>query len=418
MKNTTTSNRLMDVPASPIRKLVPYALQAKQEGVKVYHLNIGDPDIETPSVMLEVLRSWDQNPIRYAQSQGEIEFIDALKLYYHRLGHKFLENKNIQVTSGGSEAISMAMFAVANPGDEILVFEPFYANYLTYAAVNGITLVAIPTTIENGFHLSSEFEIEQHITDKTKAILYCNPNNPTGTVYTKEEVDMLVRIAKKHNLYLLSDEVYREYIYDGLSFQSILSYMEEYPERSILLDSVSKRYSLCGLRLGAFVSLNSDIMDGVLRIAQGRLSAGLIDQAVAAKLTDVPESYMSDVHKEYKNRRDVLLSGLRKIPGIVAPNPEGAFYAIVGLPVDSAEHFCQWLLTDFRDSNETVMLAPAAGFYATQGMGKNEVRIAYVLNASALKRCITILQKALQKYKHKHNYYDKKEINQQETYPL
>ena len=398
MKNTTTSIRLMDVPASPIRKLVPYALQAKKEGVHVYHLNIGDPDIETPSIMLDVLRVWSQNPIRYAQSQGETEFIEALKLYYHRLGYKFLDNKNIQVTSGGSEAISMAMFAVANPGEEIVLFEPFYANYLTYAAVNGITLVAIPTTIENGFHLPGEHEIERYITDKTKAILYCNPNNPTGTVYTKEEVDMLVRIAKKHNLYLLSDEVYREYIYDGLSFQSILSYMEEYPERTILLDSVSKRYSLCGLRLGAFVSLNSDIMEGVLRIAQGRLSAGLIDQAVAAKLTDVPASYLSDVHKEYKNRRDVLLSGLKKIPGLVVPEPEGAFYAIIGLPVASAEHFCQWLLTDFRDNNETIMMAPASGFYKTEGKGKNEVRIAYVLNAGVLKRCITILEKALQIY--------------------
>lgn len=395
----THSIRLGQVPPSPIRKVVPFAQQAKKSGVKVYHLNIGDPDIKTPEVMLRVLRSWRRNPIGYALSQGEGEFIDALNTYYHRLGFRFLHADNIQVTVGGSEAISWAMFAICNPGEEIIVFEPFYTNYNSYAVVNGVRLVPILTTAKNGFHLPHRKEIEKKITRKTKAILICNPNNPTGTVYTKEEVEMLVAIAKKHRLFLLSDEVYREYAYDGRTSVSLLAYMKKIPRQAIVLDSMSKRYSLCGIRLGALVSLNEDIMAGVLRIGQGRLSAGLVDQAVAAKLTEVPASYLRGVREEYKKRRDVLYEGLRRIPGVVIPKPEGAFYTIVGLPVADAEDFCRWLLTDFRDYKETVMLAPAAGFYASKGRGKNEVRIAYVLNTNDLKRCIDILTKALVQYR-------------------
>ncbi|MCX6793902.1 MAG: pyridoxal phosphate-dependent aminotransferase [Candidatus Gottesmanbacteria bacterium] len=398
------SARLDSVPASPIRKLVPFAVAAKKQGVKVYHLNIGDPDIPTPGVMIDVLHQWKMNPIRYGQSQGELVFLEALRTYYHGIGFPFIETAHIQATSGGSEAISMAMFAVTNSGDEILTFEPLYTNYNSYAAINGVKLIAIPTSIETGFHLPSQAEIEKRITKKTRAILFCNPNNPTGTVYTKEEIEMLVAVAKKYGLYLLSDEVYREYTYDGRKHVSLFSYMKSIPNQAIVLDSMSKRYSLCGIRLGAVVSLNVDIMAGVLRIAQGRLSAGLVDQYIAAQLTAVPKEYLRDTHWEYEKRRDILYEGLKKIPGVTIPKPEGAFYSIVGLPVVDSEHFCKWLLTDFRDPSassgqaETVMLAPAAGFYVTRGKGKNEVRIAYVLNTENLKRCIDLLRIALKVY--------------------
>lgn len=398
MRQATVSGRLHGVPASPIRKLVPFAVAAKKNGVHVYHLNIGDPDIPTPDVMIDVLHWWGTNPIRYGQSQGEPVFLKALRSYYHGIGFPFIETAHIQATSGGSEAISMAMFAAAGPGDEILTFEPLYTNYNSYAAINGVKLVAVPTTIETGFHLPSRNEIEKKITKKTKAILYCNPNNPTGTVYTKEEVDMLVALAKTHGLYVLSDEVYREYVYDGEKHVSLLSYMTSLPNQVIVLDSMSKRYSLCGVRLGALLSMNKDIMAGVLRIAQGRLSAGFVDQYIAAQLSAVPKKYLFDVHREYEKRRNILYEGLKEIPGVTVAKPEGAFYVIVGLPVGDSEHFCQWLLTDFRNHNETVMLAPAAGFYATRNKGKNEVRIAYVLNTKDLKRCIELLTIALKMY--------------------
>jgi aspartate aminotransferase len=395
---TTVSDRLNQVPASPIRKLVPFATKAKEDGVKVYHFNIGDPDVHTPDVMINVLHTWDRNPVGYANSHGEAPMLEALKTYYHGLGHSFLDTKHIQVTMGGSEAISWAIFATCEPGDEIIVFEPFYANYNTYARVNGVTLVPILTTASTGFHLPKSDDIESKITKKTKAILICTPNNPTGTVYTKEEMEVLVSIAKKHGLFLLSDEVYREYAYDGRSQTSLLSYMEEIPKQAIMLDSLSKRYSACGIRIGALVSLNNDIMSGVLRIGQGRLSAGLVDQAMAAQLVNVPQTYLDDIHNEFEKRRNVLYEGVKSIPGVVIPKPEGAFYTIVGLPVDDAEHFCQWLLTDFRDNNETLMLAPAAGFYATDGLGKNEVRIAYVLNTTAINRSVELLKRALIAY--------------------
>ncbi len=394
------SQRFLSVPSSPIRKLVPYAVAAKKSGVHVYHLNIGDPDIKTPETMMNVLTTWNDNPIRYSQSQGEPEFISAVALYYQKLGYNFIEESDIQITSGGSEAISMAMFAVANPGDEILSFEPLYTNYNSYAAINGITIKAVPTSIADGFHIPDIQTIESYITRKTKAILYCNPNNPTGTVYSQKEVEMLVDIAKKHNVFIMSDEVYREYAYDGKKQISLFSYMESISDRAIVLDSMSKRYSLCGARLGMLVSKNREVMEGVLRIAQGRLSAGFIDQKIASKLTEVPQTYIDDVQKEYTKRRDILYEGLKKIPGVIIPKPEGAFYTIVGLPVENAEKFATWLLTDFRLNNETVMLAPAEGFYASPGKGKNEVRLAYVLNTNSLKRCIDILAKALKAYPH------------------
>ena len=401
MIKSTVSSRLLQVPASPIRKLVPLAQAAKKKGVKVYHLNIGDPDIKTPAVMLNALKNWNINPIGYSQSQGEPVFLESLKTYYHKIRYPFIDIPNIQVTSGGSEGISMALFATCAPGDEVIVFEPFYANYNTYAVVNGVKLVPIRTSISDGFHLPPRSVIEKKITKKTRAILFCNPNNPTGTVYTKDEIEILVALAKKHGLFLLSDEVYREYAYDGRKQVSLLSYMRQLPKQAIVLDSMSKRYNLCGVRLGAIVSLNADIMAGVLRMGQGRLSSGIVDQMIASKLTDVSSAWMAGTHDEWEKRRDVLYDGLKKIPGVVIPKPEGAFYTIVGLPVADSEDFCKWLLTDFRDRNETVMVAPAGGFYATKGLGKNEVRIAYVINRKDLKRCTELLKKALDVYNRK-----------------
>lgn len=394
------SQRLKQVPVSPVRKLIPYALEAKKQGVKIYHLNIGDPDIKTPEVMLEVLRHWSRNPISYEHSQGNLELLEALKTYYHNLGFTYLKKKHLQVTLGGSEAISMAMFSVTNPGEEILVFEPFYANYKSYATYSEIRLVPIPTNIRDGFHLPPVSQIEKKISKKTRAILICNPNNPTGTVYTRQELEGLVKLVKKHQLFLFSDEVYREFVYDGKKHVSLFSFMEQLPEQAIVLDSLSKRYSLCGARIGVLASLNEEIMAGVLRLAQGRLSAGLVDQMLAAKLSQVPVKYLAGVKREYAKRRDLLYAGLQKIPGVSLHKPEGAFYTVVSLPVKDAEDFCIWLLTSFRDKGETVMLAPAAGFYATPGLGKHEVRMAYVLNTRDLTRCLELLKKALIQYQH------------------
>lgn len=389
--------RLLDVPASAIRKLVPLAEAAKKKGVTVYHLNIGSPDIETPKVMLDVLRSWDRKTIGYDESQGNPSLLRSLAWYYRKIGADFIKESNIQVTLGGSEGIFMSMFGCLNPGDEILLFEPFFTTYNSYAVVAGVKTVPVLTTSGNGFHLPKRVDIEKKITAKTRAILYTSPNNPTGTVYRTEEIEMLVDIAQKHKLFLIADEVYREFCYEG-KHTSILSYMLKIPDQVILLDSLSKRYSLCGARLGMFVSLNKELMSGALRIAQQRLSAGFIDQTMAATLTRVPQEYLTDVNKEYKARRDVIYNGLKDLPGVTIPKPEGAFYTIVGLPIADSEHFCQWLLTDFRDANETVMLAPAPGFYATNGMGKSEVRIAYVINQAALARCVALITKALKVY--------------------
>ena len=401
MKNILVSDRLVAVPASPIRKLVPFATEAKKKGVKVYHLNIGAPNIKTPEVMIDVLKNWTDNPIAYGQSQGQPKFLESLVSYYNKLGYSFVKTNHIQVTTGGSEAISMTLFAVCAPGEEVIAFEPYYANYNSYSTINGVKIVPVLTKGETGFHLPKRSEIEKKISKKTKAILICNPSNPTGTVYTKDEMEMLVSICVKNNLFLISDEVYREFVYDGKKYFSILGYMKKYPDKMILLDSLSKRYSLCGARLGMIVSLNKEITDGTLRMAQGRLSSGYIDQAMAEKLIEVKGSYFKEVHKEYQTRRDLLYKGLKSIPGVYLEKPEGAFYTIVKLPVKSGEDFCQWLLTDFRYKNETVMVAPAAGFYGTKGMGKNEVRIAYVLNCKDLEKAIEILRLALVEYNRK-----------------
>lgn len=392
------STRLQNLPVSATRKLLPYAQEAKKNGIKIYHLNVGDPDIPTPEVMLDVLKNWKYNPIRYTPSQGELKLIEALLSYYHTLGYEYVKKENLIVTLGGSEAVAMSLFATTDPGDEVLVFEPFYSGYLPPSFIHTIKLVPVPTKINNGFHLPSKKIIESHITSKTRAILFCNPANPTGTVYTKEELTLLVTIAKEHNLFLISDEVYREFVFVDRKIVSLLDFMEEIPERAIVVDSLSKRYSLCGARLGTFISRNPTIMTGVIKMSQARLSGGFIDQTMAEKLTEVPLSYTKKIQEEYRQRRDFLFTELSKINGVVIAKPEGAFYCMVQLPVKNAEEFCIWLLSKYRNKNETIMFAPGAGFYLTPGKGINEIRIAYILNIPQLRRCIELLKDALDTY--------------------
>jgi aspartate aminotransferase len=385
-------------PASPIRKLVPFAMDAKKKGVKIYHLNIGDPDIKTPQVMIDFLKKWDKNPICYPNSRGEKVLLDALGRYYKSIGINDLRDENLQVTCGGSEGLFWTFLSTCDPGDEVIVFEPFYANYNGFATIAKINLVPVITKIEDNFHLPDICEIEKKISKKTKAILICNPSNPTGTVYSKEELEKLVNLAKKHNIFLISDEVYREFAYDGKKAYSLLDFRHVYSDGIVVVDSLSKRYSLCGARLGIIISYNLEIMDSFLRYAQARLSVGLIDQHMAAELTKVGKDYFKSVNDEYRERRDVLYGELSKIKGVVCRKPEGAFYMIVKLPVKDAEDFAKWLLTDFNDNGETIMVAPAKGFYKTPGLGIDEVRLAYVINQSDLIRSCEILKKALQKY--------------------
>ncbi|MBP9690617.1 pyridoxal phosphate-dependent aminotransferase [Candidatus Woesebacteria bacterium] len=395
---TQLSTRLHNLPISSIRKLIPLADAAKKTGVCIYHLNMGQPDVKSPDIMIDALKKWNQNPISYAPSGGTSDYLDALNWYYNSLGFEFIENSMILGTIAGSEAINMAFFAACNPGDEILVFEPFYSSYQTSARLWGVTLVAVETTIEDGFHLPEKEVIEYAITSKTKAILYSSPGNPTGTVYTKEEIRMLVDIAKQHNLFLVADEVYREYTFVDAPHTSILSYMQEIPSQAVLIDSLSKRYNLCGARLGMLVTMNQDLLKGSLKFAMSRLSGGLIDQYIGAQLTHVPKEYITGIQEEYRRRRDVMYAGLKEIEGVTVTLPEGAFYIMAELPVDNAEDFCIFLLEKFRDKNETVMLAPGYGFYTDPAKGKKQVRIAYVLEIPQLMRSIEILKKALKVY--------------------
>ncbi len=392
------STRAAKFPASATRRLIPYALEAKAKGRKVYHLNIGDPDIKTPEVMINVLKNWDMNPIRYGRSQGEEKFVQALKWYYKELGYDFLNDENIIGTIGGSEAILMSFFALTDPGDEIIVFEPYFTNYTGCADFAGSKLVAVPTVIGNGFHLPKKEVIESFITPRTKAMFYTNPNNPTGTVYTKEEVEMLVEIAGERGLFLISDEVYREFLFVDRPFISIMDYMKKMPEQMILVDSLSKRYSLCGARLGNIVSMNQDFLKSVGNVALSRLSGGVVDQMVGAELVNVDKEHFIKLNGEYRSRRDVVYGGLKDVPGVSLAEPEGAFYCMVKLPVKSAEEFAIWLLTDFELNNETVMFAPGSGFYKTEGKGKDEIRIAYVLNTEDLAKAVEILKAGLKKF--------------------
>ncbi len=395
------SERAEKAQASPIRKLVPLADAAKEAGVTVYHLNIGQPDIPTPPAGLEAIRKWEGHVLAYGHSEGQRFYRETLARYYQGLGLDVNTN-DIFVTTAGSEAIIFAMAAVADPGDEIIVFEPFYTNYNGFSSMVSVNLVPITLSVDNGFHLPDRKAIESRITEKTRAILYCSPNNPTGTVYTGDEVAMLAGIAAEYDLFLMGDEVYREFIYDeGVAHASVLSFPEIH-DRAIMLDSVSKRFSMCGARMGNIVTKNRDIWNACLKFGQARLCPPQLEQVAAdAAYRIPPEEYIVPMISEYRNRRDTVYEALKRMPGVKTFLPEGAFYTIAALPVDDADRFAAWLLSDFwkaEGTKETVMLAPASGFYATEGAGKNEVRIAYVLECGKLARAMELLARALEVY--------------------
>jgi len=391
------SDRANEIQASPIRKLTPYADAAKKKGVKVYHLNIGQPDIATPEGMLDGYRHFDEKVLAYGPSQGLETYREALVKYYHKFGIRISTNE-ICVTTAGSEAIIFAMYVTCNPGDEIIVPEPFYTNYNGFATMTEVKLVPITTYAEDGFALPHMDKFEALITPKTKAILISNPGNPTGTVYSRADIETLAMLCRKHRLYLISDEVYREFVYEGEKATCILD-VEFFHEQAILVDSVSKRYSACGARIGCIITRNSEMMASILKFAQARLCPPTIGQLAAATCVDLPDSYMQGVLTEYDKRRNIAYEALQAIPGVVCVKPRGAFYIIVKLPLENAEDFIIWLLQDFRIDNETVMLAPAEGFYATPGLGKNELRLAYILKEDDLRKAMNIFVKGFEAYK-------------------
>lgn len=395
MRAISTRGKMM--PPSPIRKLKPYDDKAREAGKTVYHLNIGQPDIETPPEMLDVLKHIETKIIGYGPSQGIPEYQDALIKYYNKHGIK-LGRENIIVTTGGSEAIIMALTVCLNPDDEVLIPEPFYTNYNGFAMATGAKIVPVTTRLESDWEIPSVEEIEKYVTAKTKAIMICNPNNPTGKVYSRDELQKIVDLAIKKDLFILADEVYREFIFNGEKHASFLSFPEA-RERVIMMDSISKRFSSCGARIGAFISYNADIMKAALAYGQARLCPPTIDQLMAVKSVDLDDSYYSKVVGEYKKRRDVVLNALKDMEGVEYRVPNGAFYIVIKLPVENAEDFIIWLLTDFHVDNETVMLAPAEGFYSTPGLGRNEARIAFVLNQERTERAMNILKKGLEKYR-------------------
>lgn len=390
------SKKAQILPASPIRKLVPFADAAKKRGIKVYHLNIGQPDIDSPKVVIDAIKNIDLKYLAYANSAGIESYRKGLAKYYNNLGID-VDYTDILVTTSGSEAVNFAISVTCDEGDEVIVMEPFYTNYNSFAIQNGIKLVPISTTIENGFQLPPVEEFEKYITPKTKAILICNPGNPTGTLYSKESLIKLGDIVKRHNLYLLSDEVYREFCYTDTPHFSCMQ-IGGIDDNVILLDSVSKRYSMCGARIGAIVSKNKEIMKNLLKYAQARLCSPVVEQIAAEAALQTPKSYFDAVKAEYIHRRDVMIEMLNKIPGVYTPKPMGAFYTIVDLPVDDADKFAQWLLEEFQYENQTVMVAPAAGFYATPGKGTTQVRMAYVLKVEDIKAAIKCLEEALKVY--------------------
>ena len=390
------SNRGELLPESAIRKLVPYSEKAKALGIKVYHLNIGQPDIKTPPHAIERIRNFDFELIPYGHSFGNDSYRKKLAQYY---GDRNLEVDpcEILITIGGSEAISFAFMVCFNPGDEVIVPEPFYANYLSFAIATDVVIRPITSCIENGFKLPSIDEFEKLISPKTKAIFICNPNNPTGYVYTKEELEKLSKLIIKYDLYLIADEVYSEFVYDGKMHHSVLE-LEGISEHVIMIDSVSKRFSACGIRIGSLVSKNQLIIKSILKLAMARLCPPMLGQVVAEAAVDSPPEYMEEVYNEYLNRRNYFINALNEIPGVYSPMPMGAFYSIVRLPIDDSDKFCQWMLEEFEYQNTTVMMAPASGFYSTKGIGKNEVRVAYVLNIDDLKHAVECLKVALQVY--------------------
>lgn len=390
------SDRGTQMPSSPIRRLVPFAEEAKNKGVKVYHLNIGQPDIKTPKVAIEAMHRLDLDVVEYSHSAGIESYRKKLVKYYHNIGIH-IDISQLMVTTGGSEAISLAFLSCLDMGDEVIVPEPFYANYYGFASSTGVRVIPLTSDLDSDFALPAFSEIEKLITPRTKAIFICNPNNPTGYLYTREELEQLKELVIKHNLYLLSDEVYREFCYDQAEHVSVLE-LEGLEEHAVMIDSVSKRYSECGLRIGMLVTRNHRIIETALKFAQARLSPPSLGQIAAEASLETPNSYFREVNAEYNARRNFLVERLNRIPGVRTPMPKGAFYTVAKLPVDDTDKFCQWILSDFDHEGETVMMAPASGFYITPGKGKQEVRIAYVLNIPDLARAIDILEKALEVY--------------------
>jgi len=389
------SNRGQHMPASPIRKLVPYAEAAKKKGIKVYHLNIGQPDIETPPAILDAVRKADIKVLEYSHSAGNESYRRKLVQYYKKVGID-VTHEQILITTGGSEAIMFGFFCCLNPGDEVIIPEPFYANYNGFACAAGVNVVPITSKIETSFALPPIEDFEKVITPKTKAIIICSPNNPTGYLYSRSEMEALKKICIKYSLYLFSDEAYREFCYDGEYVSAMhLSGLEQHV---VLMDTISKRYSACGARLGAFVTKNKEVYNTAMKFAQARLSPPGLAQILGEAAVDLPDSYFDAPKAEYLSRRNLMVSRLNKMPGVFCPNPGGAFYAIAKLPIDDSDKFCQWLLESFSYKDQTVMLAPATGFYGTEGLGKNEVRLAYVLNLDALNAAMDCLEKALEEY--------------------
>jgi len=391
------SHRGSMMPPSPIRKLVPYADAAKKRGTKVYHLNIGQPDIETPPSILDAVRNTHMKVLEYSPSPGFESYRKKLVEYYKRNDIDVTSNQII-VTTGGSEAIVFAVMSCLDPGDEIIIPEPFYANYNGFSTSAGVKVVPIPSGIEDGFSLPSIDAFQKAVTPRTKAIMICNPNNPTGYLYSQDELNVLKDICLKHDLFLFSDEAYREFCYDDRKHISVMS-MPGLEENAILLDTISKRYSACGGRIGAFVTRNQQVLDAAMKFAQARLSPPSFAQILGEAAVDLPADYFKEVHDEYTKRRDLLVKRLQAMDGVKCPLPGGAFYAMAQLPVDDSEKFCQWLLEDFSHNGQTVMMAPAAGFYATLGKGKNEVRLAYVLNEADINAAMDCLEAALKAYK-------------------
>lgn len=390
------SNKVEAMQFSPIRKFNPIAQKAKDAGKKVYHLNIGQPDVETPACFMDAIRAYENKVIAYAESGGITELQDAVSDYFKTYGMEIGRNDMI-VTTGGSEALTMTFLALLNEGDEVLIAEPFYTNYHTFATSAGGKVVPITTKAEEGYHYAKREQIEPLITEKTKAICCINPGNPTGTVLTKEEMQLIGDIAKEHDLWIIADEVYREFAYDGREAVSF-GQVKDVEDRVIIIDSVSKRFSACGARIGLLVSKNQEFMQSVMKIAQGRLCVSTVDQVGAAALFKLPASYYDEVKAEYCGRRDVVYEELMKIPGVVCQKPGGAFYMTAKLPVDSVEDFLMFLLTEFEDNGETVMFAPAEGFYATPGLGKDEMRIAYVLNQADMRRGVELIRLGIEAY--------------------
>jgi aspartate aminotransferase len=384
------------MPQSPIRKLVPLADRAKERGVKVYHLNIGQPDLKTPKVALEAIKNIDRDILEYSPSDGYKSLRVKLAEYYHRFNIN-VDYKDIIVTTGGSEAVNFAFMACLDPGDEIIVPEPAYANYTAFAISCGAIIKPVLSTIEDGFALPSIEKFEEQITPRTKGILICNPNNPTGYLYTKEEMNQIRDLVKKYDLYLFSDEVYREFCYTDAPYVSAF-HLDGIEENVVLFDSVSKRYSECGIRIGALVCKNQSVKESVMKFCQARLSPPLIGQVIAEASIDTPAEYMQEMYNEYLERRNYLIEGLNKIPGVYSAVPMGAFYTVARLPIDDSDKFCAWLLSEFEYEKQTVMMAPASGFYTMKNVGCNEVRLAYVLNKEDLEKALFILKKALEVY--------------------